>query len=692
MCGIFGLALQDRKALPANLAAATVKKLAVLSQSRGKEASGLATSSNGTINVLKSIGPASELVKSRECRQLLTDATAAAADEPVAIIGHSRLVTTGTLYSADNNQPVVSESTVGIHNGIVVNHDELWPRFPAIKRHYQVDTEIILALIRSFHAKHGCLAEATRLTFAQIEGSASIAVLFADLDVLILATNNGSLYTSGDATGNITVFASEENILRRLLNWRDLRGGPLDRPIKHVMAGQGICVDLATGKVDMFPLAPDATSSQVTAKPRQSARSIYVRSVDPIDHGTRSAYEGVGSTGAPSAERMRTLEAVKKRFPHDSSWQDSLRRCTRCVLPATMPFIEFDEDGVCNFCHNYAPRTFRPEAELREIVDRHRRADDRPDCVVGISGGRDSLYSLHYVKTVLKMNPIAYTYDWGMVTDLARRNISRICATLGVEHLLVSANIPRKRAFIRKNVTAWLRKPDLGMIPLFMAGDKQYFYYLYKVKKQVGLELAILGENMLERTDFKTGFANVKPYNRDTKHAYTLPLADRARVALYYIGSCIRNPAYINISLLDSAFAFGSYYIIERAYTNLYNYVRWAEDVVVPTLINQYNFELAEDTVSSWRIGDGTAAFYNYIYYTVAGFSENDTFRSNQVREGIITRDEALQRIAMENRPRYESIQWYLMTIGLDDKMERVFDTINNTPRLKPAASEDTTT
>ena len=94
---------------------------------------------------------------------------------------------------------------------------------------------------------------------------------------------------------------------------------------------------------------------------------------------------------------------------------------------------------------------------------------------------------LHYVAKVLGMKPIAYTYDWGMVTDLARRNISRMCGELGVEHILISADIRKKRENIRKNVSAWLRKPDLGTIPLFMAGDKQFFYYANLLRKQMNI-------------------------------------------------------------------------------------------------------------------------------------------------------------------------------------------------------------
>ena len=66
-------------------------------------------------------------------------------------------------------------------------------------------------------------------------------------------------------------------------------------------------------------------------------------------------------------------------------------------------------------------------------------------CIVPLSGGRDSSYALHIIKKELKMSPITMTYDWGMVTDLARRNQARVVGNLGVEHVWVSANISKKR-------------------------------------------------------------------------------------------------------------------------------------------------------------------------------------------------------------------------------------------------------
>ena len=60
----------------------------------------------------------------------------------------------------------------------------------------------------------------------------------------------------------------------------------------------------------------------------------------------------------------------------------------------------------------------------------------------------------------------------------SRRNQARICGKLGIEHIIVAADIPLNRKYINEYVNAWLDKPHLGMVPLFMAGDKKYFQIL----------------------------------------------------------------------------------------------------------------------------------------------------------------------------------------------------------------------
>ena len=68
------------------------------------------------------------------------------------------------------------------------------------------------------------------------------------------------------------------------------------------------------------------------------------------------------------------------------------------------------------------------------------------------------------------------------------------------------------------------------------------------------------------------------------------------------------------------------------------------------------------------------------MYYTVAGFTEHDTFRSNQIREGDLKREEALALVEDENRPRYPNIKWYLDAVGVD--FGEAIKVVNAIPRL----------
>ena len=358
--------------------------------------------------------------------------------------------------------------------------------------------------------------------------------------------------------------------------------------------------------------------------------------------------------------------------------RNKVRRCSRCLLTENMPFIEFDERGECNYCKKYKKLVLRHPEELEGILARFRKKGG-PDCIMGLSGGRDSCYALHYLCTELGMKPVAYTFDWGMVNDLARRNQARMIGKLGIEHIIIAAPIQKKLANIRKNIEAWMKCPDLGMIPLFMAGDKHFFIHLNRLHKQMNINLRVWANNNFERVEFKYGFAGVYEDDKTTIRVKT-PLANKAKLAWYYLRHFLSNPGYLNKSLPDTITGFYSFYFSKQNFINLYDYVHWDEKTVVQTIQSKYNWETAHDTVATWRIGDGTAAFYNFIYYTVAGFTENDVFRSNQIREGMISRDEALRIVQLENQPRFDSISDYCSIVGID--FNEILKVIDSMPKL----------
>lgn len=586
---------------------------------------------------------------------------------PTAVIGHSRMVTDGGEEIHANNQPLVKNRMVVIHNGIVVNRKDISKTFPTFNWETGSDTEVIPTLLHHFLGEENNMVRALRRMYRHIEGVATIAVLFETVDSLLLATNNGSLYMAFHPDRQMLVFASEKHMLETLFE----QSPPFPAPeIFHLEAGNAALVDISPFNIQRFSLSR-STAPEKWIEPSSMNMPRIIRDMIP-PHGKSETRKTVHISTRPAFAGL--LEDNGPRI-------DRLKRCRKCLLPETFPYIEFDPEGVCGTCKNHKKIEYKGLRALGQRLAPYKKNTGEPDIIVPLSGGRDSTFALHHVRTELGMNPVAYTYDWGMVTDLARRNISRVTAKLGVEHILVSADIKKKRRFIRQNVNAWLRRPRLGTLPLFMAGDKQFFYYANVLRKQMNIDTLLFGMNPLERTDFKVAFTGIREKRKQDRH-YHLSALHKLRILFYYGKEYLLNPAFLNSSLADTLGAFISYYFIPHDYFIFYEYFPWDETRVTRTIIDLYNWETAEDTETTWRIGDGTASFYNYIYYNTAGFSENDTFRSNQVRQGIISREKALEKIKIENRPRYESIKWYCDTNGLD--FERTVKIINSMPKFYP--------
>ncbi len=538
------------------------------------------------------------------------------------IVGHSRLITNGLI----DNQPVMRDSICVIHNGIVVNHEALWKASSRLRK-LEIDTEIICALAADFLDAGGSVEFLPEHVLSLCDGVVACAVMIPRLGKICLFSNNGSLYLG--QKNDCYYFSSERFPLTEI--------GCVD---VNQVRSKGVVLDV-----------PACVSDPVIVEHDGAVRNLIPKLVST--HSEEGLLE------------YRRYSSI---------------RCTKCVLPSTMPYIRFDAKGVCNFCTTYKPRNRpRPVEELFSLVESYRRVSG-DDCLVPFSGGRDSCYGLHLIARELKMKPITYTYDWGMVTDLGRRNISRMCARLGVENIIVADNIGLKRQYIAKNFAAWLKAPHLGMVSILTAGDKHFFRHIETVKMQTGISLNLWGVNPLEVTHFKAGFLGIPP-DFEEEMVYSSGAMKQFRYQWLRFRAMLKSPGYFNSSILDTLS--GEYYRSfhkKSDYFHIFDFWRWDEKVIDQTLRDEYDWERAPDTNTTWRIGDGTAAIYNYIYYTVAGFSEHDTFRSNQIREGDITREQALVLIEDENRPRYPNIKWYLDAIGMD--FSTVIRTINSIPKL----------
>jgi glucosamine 6-phosphate synthetase-like amidotransferase/phosphosugar isomerase protein len=166
-------------------------------------------------------------------------------------------VTNGTQEHNTNNQPVIKDGVVMVHNGIVCNVDALWDKHrQEIERSYEVDTEVIAARYRSGLQQGSGPAEAIKAFFGELEGAASVAVLADDIAQVLLCTNTGSLYYLSDGDAQVFVFASEEYILRTFRDAPTNKSALGHLPVIWMEPFTGLVIAQEEHDVDVFTFGP----------------------------------------------------------------------------------------------------------------------------------------------------------------------------------------------------------------------------------------------------------------------------------------------------------------------------------------------------------------------------------------------------------------------------------------------------
>jgi len=344
----------------------------------------------------------------------------------------------------------------------------------------------------------------------------------------------------------------------------------------------------------------------------------------------------------------------------DENWGryvENLRRCTKCILPETFPGIKFDKEGICNYCKEYEPIKVFGEEKLKEILDKYRNKGEKYDCVVPISGGRDSANVLYNIVEKYNMRTIALTIDSGAMLPEAYRNIETITKKLGVEHVYLrdekQIEISKKNTKIKFH--AWLKKPSINtIVPVLNASDKTMNLKIYKFAEKNKIQLVLGGNNIgnssFEQEHWKTGFMHVFPDNRGNYTEY-----QKIKLSFLFLYEFLKNYHNYHYSVFKEYFEGSLVYFFESYLkpknvqnVGFYDYIYWNEKEILEN-VYKIGWKGAEDATTTWRIDDAAYPLINYIYYNLVGFTEHDEMYSKMIREGQITREEGLKRATADH-------------------------------------------
>ncbi|MCK4809390.1 MAG: N-acetyl sugar amidotransferase [Candidatus Omnitrophica bacterium] len=155
-----------------------------------------------------------------------------------------------------------------------------------------------------------------------------------------------------------------------------------------------------------------------------------------------------------------------------------MKYCKKCIMPDTRPETVFDKAGVCDACRS-SERKHKEidweerEAQLREILDRYRSDGLWYDCIIPVSGGKNSCFQAYTMKYRFGMNPLCVNAVPCEMTDIGNKNLIFL-RELGFDLIQVGVNRKAFREMVRIGFfklgdSCWPEHIGIFTIPVKMA-------------------------------------------------------------------------------------------------------------------------------------------------------------------------------------------------------------------------------
>lgn len=336
-----------------------------------------------------------------------------------------------------------------------------------------------------------------------------------------------------------------------------------------------------------------------------------------------------------------------------------LTYCRHCLMPDTKPDLRLDDQGVCNACRSYEGRKTvdwdKRYGELLEVLEKYRHRDGSNwDCIVPVSGGKDSTYQV--IKMLqLGLNPLCVTSTTCDLSDIGRENIENI-KHLGVDYVEVSPN-PLVRA-------------KLNRVGLTQVGDISWpehvgiFTIPVRAAVQFNVPLIVWGENSQNEYGGPAAAAENNTLNRRWLEEFGGLLGMRVSDLLGQEG--LERKHLINYSYPTDE------ELSRVGVTGLFlgHYLPW--DGLANALIStangftSYHKTVEGSVVNYENLDNYQTGIHDYFKFLKFGFGRATDLACLHIRRGRITRQDGLDMVKKQDG----QFPWEYLGRSLEDILE----------------------
>jgi len=343
-----------------------------------------------------------------------------------------------------------------------------------------------------------------------------------------------------------------------------------------------------------------------------------------------------------------------------------LKYCARCVMPETQEGQSFDSAGICNVCRSsedkmridWVDRRTNLERILNESRERHK--DDPYDCVIPISGGKDSTFQLHVLVKEFGMRPLAVTFSHNWFTPVGMFNLINALEIFDIDHVMFTpkrslVNRSAKRSVTTIGDACWHCHAGVGAFPL-------------QIALQYKISLIIWGESVAESSSRGTYASPILKFDQD----YFLKVSAKKKPEEF-------SNEDIPIRELRPFFtpSASEYENSGLVGIHLGDYLFWDEERQTEFIVDQYGWK--EDNIEGTYKGYKSAecimpGVHDFACYLKRGFGRSSFHKSSDIRAGLISRDEVALSDLDEERTVPPTFQYFseITGLSLDEFIEGV--------------------
>lgn len=349
--------------------------------------------------------------------------------------------------------------------------------------------------------------------------------------------------------------------------------------------------------------------------------------------------------------------------------------CKKCVYPSSSAIpLCFNEDGICSGC---LVGTEKHEIDwderlewLIELVEPYRRSTG-PECVIGVSGGKDSYWQTHYVIEKLNLKPVLVTYNGNNYLDVGWRNLMRMRKVFNCDHHIFQPSVDvlirlNRLAFRRMGDMNWQNHAGIATIPMKFAVEQNIPLVFWGEHGFTELGGMHSHNDMVEWTKRHRLDQLQRGYDwHDMLNDSEEPIEEKELSWLKY-------PEDSEINRVG----------LRGIYLDMYS--RWDVKAQVELIKDKYGWEEAAEpfertyrTISNLddRYENGA---HDYLKWIKFGYGRATDHATKDIREGLMTREEGVEMVRKYDHVKSSDIHYWLNYV---DRTEEWFDTIADTFR-----------